>query len=188
MVRIKRLWYVEEIQKFVAAFSKQIEYEIPYQYFLDEEVWAMMQGSKIVGGFAFVSKKVPRSLAQIPGSFVHNRQLYTDKQVIDLPSVAEVTGYWMAQKRGALIFTLWFVLRAFLHRASYFVYSYPVSQKKLGYYYSTAKPLVLYRGVAKKLPGHPEEMEAESVEMITAFGVLKIFLHRVGKVLRRIGR
>ena len=108
MVKIKRLRTVEELQKFVAAFTKQIEYEIPLNYFMDEEVWVLLQDHKIVGGFAFVHKTVPRSLQQIPRIVMGKESiLYFPKIYIPRKEAAEITGYWLEQKKGALLFTLW---------------------------------------------------------------------------------
>lgn len=189
MGSIRRLTKASDLISYMNAFMEQIHYVIPWQILIGEEVWALYEGDKIVGGFAFVSKGMPRSIQQIPeelrGTFSKGCIRISKDLVINEKDVAEITGYWLSSKKNAGIFTVWFVLRALLHSCKYFVYSYPVSQRKLGKYYNSANPIVLYRGEPLKLRGHVDNMEPESVELITAFGVFKIFCYRVKTIIRK---
>jgi hypothetical protein len=67
----------------------------------------------------------------------------------------------------------------------YFVYSYPISEVRLGLYYNQADPICIYKGPIVRLEGHPENPEPESVELLTAWGVVKIALHRNIKYLKK---
>jgi len=189
MSQLKKVQF-KDIREFVTKFNSYIEYDIPLSYFWGQDVWSLVEKGSIIGGFAFVNNCMPRSILQIP-----NQEwcLNEDTGVVAFPNIqksfhlediAEVTGYWMSKNKGSFKLTCLFVLRALLHPAKYFVYSYPVSHKGLANYYSKGKPLLLYRGKPNSLEGHKESMEPESVELITSFGLFRIFAHRVLKILK----
>jgi hypothetical protein len=71
------------------------------------------------------------------------------------------------------------------HEAETFVYSYPVSNKALGKYYGRGDPCRIYTGIPRPLEGHKEGMESEHVEVLTKFGIFKVFMHRTIKFLKR---
>ena len=174
--KLKRLIYADEIKEFSKIFAKQIGYEIPWTYFYGEDVWVVVEKGKMLGGFAVISKKVPRCLVQIPAYSYHTMDdivLIKDKYV-KVKHIGELTGFFIRTKRFRLLITFWYFVRSFLKRKKYFLLAYPVEQKGLSKYYASADPFRLYSGPSVQLEGQPEDMEEESVEAITKLGVFKI--------------
>jgi len=175
------------IERFKNIFCSKISYDIPSTYFKKGECYALIEDEKvitsegtvnkirIVGGFCLVHD-LPwklRSIKQIPEDMLH---LATR----DLPTLktAEFTGYFLNDKKYGLLFTSHLVKTCLLHKASRFVYSYPISQTGLEKYYSKGKPGRLYSGQPAKLQGHKDGMEDENIEVLTRWGIIKIFLAR----------
>jgi hypothetical protein len=119
-----------------------------------------------------------RSVIQIP--YCH---IYFGEQW--LKNTAEFTGYFITGKKYGFFFTLHLVLTILSHKADRFVYSYPVAQKGLARYYGWGSPTRLYSGPPEPLDGHTGDMKSEHVEVLTKWGIVKIFLNRTKKLLRR---
>jgi len=183
------------IERFKNAFCSRISYDIPSTYFKKGECYALLEDEKtitsegtmnrirIVGGFCLIHD-LPwklRSIKQIPeDAFLQATR--------DLPTLktAEFTGYFLNDKKYGLLFTSHLVKTCLLHKASRFVYSYPTRQTGLEKYYSKGKPRRLYSGLPAKLPGHKDKMEDENVEVLTRWGIIKIFMARtIREILKK---
>lgn len=139
----------------------------------------MFVGGKMTCGYCLVYRPMfnLRSVIQIPDHwYLSNHRLLQD--------AAEFTGYFINNKKYAFFFTLHLVMTIIFHKAKTFVYSYPSAHRALGKYYGTGDPCRIYSGVPEALEGHKENMEPENVEVLTKFGVFKIFYHRTVKFLR----
>lgn len=163
-----------EIEMFHKQFCSKIKYEVPYEYFNEGDCFGILFKGRLVGGFCLVNAPPLhlRSLIQIP-DIVFNWYLY-DSHIYD---VCEFTGYFIEDKRFGLLFTMYLVWVILTYNAKQFVYSYPVSQKGLEQYYRKGKPIRLYTGFPATLEGVPG-VEKEHVELLTKWGIVKIFLFR----------
>lgn len=169
-----------DILQFQEAFCRHTSYFVPVEYFRSGDCYAMTRDGKIVAGYCLVHKpaQLLRSVQQIP-SF--------ETRLLGSPipeKLAEFTGYFIDEKRGAVLFTAHLVWTIFFHKAKRFVYSYPVSQKGLQRYYGQGDPVRIYSGPPEKLAGHLEEMEPENVEILTKRGIFKIFWYRTKRTFR----
>lgn len=175
--KVKQLKTDLEFSIFANAFKKDMGYEVPANFLKKGKLWAVINPKgEYVGGFAFVAKHPLRSLEEIPPTY----PIYLDPSL-----VAEVTAVWLKDKYYGFMWSLHFIYQAYRFPAKYFVYSYPISEVKLGKYYEKADPLCIYKGPIVRLEGHLENPEDESVEVITAWGVVKIALHRNIKYLKK---
>ena len=191
MAKFEKLTKPYDIEKFHELFCKKIDYEIPLTYFKKGSCYGMfvkkvektgfgdLAWHDLVGGFCLVHD-IPSKLRSI-------KQIPLEEPLKELPTskTAEFTGYFLLDKKHGLYFTLNLVRVILGHKAKKFVYSYPVSQKRLGKYYSYGNPDKLYTGVPRRLTGHSENMEAEHVEALTKWGIVKIFLARTYRYLTR---
>lgn len=170
-----------EILAFHNKFCAKVKYDVPAGYFNKGDCFGLYVNGELVGGFCLVN--LPplhlRSITQIP-DVVYNWCIYGDR----LCDVCEFTGYFLDSRRHGLIFTVYLVWVILTYNASQFVYSYPASQKGLERYYSKGSPLRLYTGKPVTLEGIPG-VEDEHVEVLTKWGIVKIFLHRTLRYFRR---
>lgn len=164
---------------FHSLFCDEISYNIPLEYFRSGDCYALFVGGKMTGGYCLVHLPAYRlrSIEQIP----HNEIFWMNPKYINM---AEFTGYFIKEKRYGFLFTLHLVKTILFHKADWFVYSYPVSQKALGRYYGKGRPIRLFVGPPEQLEGHTSKMESESVELLTKTGIVRIFLHRTFKFLK----
>ena len=179
-VRFQKVRSEDRLMEFHRKFCNHIEYQVPLEYFEKGSCYALIVNGEIVAGFCLVYRPANelRSLQQVP-YFCHT--LYKDEFVY---RVAEFTGYFIDKKSYAFKFTMNLVRIVLLSPAHYFVYSYPVDQKRLGKYYAKGKPIRIYSGKPRRLEGHPEGLDEERVEVLTKWGIVRIFLHRTRKYLR----
>jgi hypothetical protein len=179
-VRFCKIVDDDRLKIFHEKFCNKISYEVPIGYFKSGECYGLYVGKDVVAGFCIV--RLPafdlRSLKQVPffsplfykGEFIYN--------------IAEFTGYFIDSKTYAFRFTVNLVKTIILCPAKYYVYSYPVYQRGLSQYYAKGKPIQIYSGRPKKLDGHPDNLPAESVEVLTKWGIFMIFWYRTKKYLR----
>jgi hypothetical protein len=153
---------------------------VPIDYFKSGDCYALFVDGTLTGGYCLVHRPLfnLRSVIQIPDYY----RLVNHKM---LQEAAEFTGYFINSKRYAFFFTLHLVMTIIFHEAKTFVYSYPVSNRALGKYYGRGDPCRIYTGAPRHLEGHKEVMEPEHVEVLTKFGIFKVFMHRTIKFLKR---
>lgn len=176
--KVVRLKTKEEFDKYAQEFKKDMGYEVPSNFLQKGHLYAVVNpDNKYVGGYAFVNEHPLRSLQQIPEGY---------SPFYENCYVGEVTAVWLRDKTYGLVWSLMFVYHAIRHPAKYWVYSYPISEVRLGKYYAAANPLYLYKGPIVKLEGHPENPEPESIEMITTWGIAKIAWSRNIKYFKKL--
>lgn len=170
-----------EIQEFHDRFCEGVKYDIPVGYFNKGDCFTMTVRGKMVAGFCLVNEPPLnlRSLRQIE-DIVRRWHIYENT----ITDVCEFTGYFIEDKRFAFFFTLYLVWSVLWCNAKQFVYSYPVSQKSLERYYSYGKPLRLSTGIPEHLK-HLPGIEEEHVELLSKWGIVKIFLHRTRRYFLR---
>jgi hypothetical protein len=175
-----------EIKEFHGKFCSKIKYEVPLEYFNSGDCFAMYVGKRLIGGFCLVNTPPLhlRSILQIEDIY-RNWYLY-DSFLVD---VCEFTGYFLEDRRWGLIFTMYLVWSVLFYKSEQFVYSYPVSQKGLERYYGYGDPVRLYTGIPSHLKDF-EGIEEEHVEVLTKWGIVKIFLRRTLRYFswRRYGK
>lgn len=175
--KMRRLHTDTEFNKFASEFKKDMGYEVPSTFLKKGKLWAVVNPEgDYVGGFALVAKHPLRSLAEIPPSY----PIFVDPKL-----VGEVTAVWLKDKYYGIMWSLHFIYQTMRSPIKYWVYSYPISEVRLGLYYNQADPICIYKGPIVRLEGHPENPEPESVELLTAWGVVKIALHRNIKYLKK---
>ena len=163
-----------EVQDFHDKFCKKIKYDIPTDYFNTGDCFGMYVDALLVGGFCLVDAPPLhlRSITQIQ-DVLYNWHTY-DKILYD---ACEFTGYFLDGKKFGFVFTMYLVWTVLFYRAKQFVYSYPVSHKGLERYYGHGNPIRIHTGI----PSHQEGIkgaEREHVEVLTKWGIVKIFLCR----------
>jgi len=181
LIKLKDSWEVEAFQK---EFNSVLGYStVPLEYFESGDCFAMLIDYKIVAGFCLVSGfDHLRSAQQLPDHIREDfRKNYPD--VVD--NLADFTGYFINTKNklyGAL-FTTYLVFICALYPKKYFIYSYLISETRLGRYYGSGDPIKVYTGKPEHLEGHHENMEEEHVEILSKFGIFKIFVYRTKKLI-----
>lgn len=179
--KIKRIDTESEACEFQTKFSSLISYDIPHTYFLEGNCYGLYVKGELVGGYCVVSSPLYnlRSVRQVPQA-----QLDMVPEFLK-ENLAEFTGYFLENKLYAFFLTIhlvWFILTC---KDNKFIYSYPSSQTRLKEYYAKGNPVRIYVGSPKKLMGHNDDMEPESVEILSRYGIVKIFLHRTWKYLKK---
>jgi len=179
-MRIKKIKTKYEYILFSELFASEIGYSIPVSYFMFKNVWGLFDDQgKLQGGFAIINQPAPRCLKQIPNP----------KTVLThFNKLSEFTGYFIRSKKGSIRLTIRMVIETFKNPKNEFIYAYDLDDLKLRKYYGAGKPRLLYEGIPKKLPGHPENMKPERIEVLTKIGVLRIFLYRTFKILLKVLR
>jgi len=176
--RIRRLKTKGEYKSFAAEFKKDMGYEVPYTFLQKGKLWAVINPEgNYVGGWALVAEHPLRSIQEIPPSY----PLYLDPK-----QVGEVTAVWLKDKCYGLPWSIMFCYTVLVSPIKYWIYSYPISETKLGNYYAAGDPLCLYKGPIVRLEGHLENPEPESVEILPPLGIVKIAIHRNFKYLKKI--
>jgi hypothetical protein len=162
-----------------ASFCKVTGYRIPTSYFLGADCYGVKHGDEFVGGFVIKKDHLfnLRSFQEIPltivSSLPYNK--YRNK-------TADLTGYFLKDKRYGLKLTWFFVKTIVFYKSTYFVYSYDVSNTRLGKYYASGDPTLLYSGIPALIEGYTEEQAPVNVEILSKWGIVKIFLYRTRKM------
>lgn len=171
----------KEIQEFHDKFCAKICYDIPVGYFNKGDCYALFYKEQLAAGFCLVNAPPLhlRSIIQIP-DILYNWHVYEDY----IYDICEFTGYFIENKKLAFIFTLYLVWTVIWYNSRQFVYSYPISQRGLERYYSRGNPLRIYTGYPKTLEGM-QGVEKEHVEILTKWGIVKIFLFRTLRYFSR---
>lgn len=148
------------------------------------DCYGMYEDGELTAGYCLVRAPIHklRSIQQIPKVEYY---YYGNPK---LKRVSEFTGYFIENRahssiRG-VIFTMHLVWKVLVNSADMFVYSYPVSSFALKEYYGYGRPWRLYKGMPNPLEGHNGNMEPEYVEVLTKWGIIKIFLKRTFQIAR----
>lgn len=187
MRAFKKITAYTDIEKFHKMFSKKIKYEVPITYLTKGVCYGFYKNNSLVGGFCLIHD-FPlnlRSFQQIHGAIDTEALVKAGMTILN---TADFTGYFLTDKSSGLYFTYHLVKTIFNHKAARFIYSYPVSQVALERYYSKGHPVRLYTGKPKFLPGHEHNMEEEHVEVLSKWGIFKIFVSRTVKYLLKSKR
>ena len=175
-MKVRKINVFYEFFKFSWAFGKTIGYYIPDEYFFGQNVWGLFEyDESVVGGFALVNRE-QRVIDELPDDF--------DKEKLR-NTCTEITGYFIKQKKGSFKLTCRLLIEVLKNDRNKFIYAYPVSNKALQKYYGYGKPKLIFSGYPKKLHGHKDDMEEQNVEILTKFGVFKIFFYRTLKQIKR---
>lgn len=187
MRTFKKIIEYSDIELFHKLSTKNIKYEIPITYYTKGTCYGFYRNGILVGGFCLIHDfpAYLRSFQQIPVDL--DDELLV-KSGMEMLNTVEFTGYFLTDKTNGLYFTYHLVKTIFNHRATRFIYSYPISQVALERYYSKGHPVRLYTGKPSYLPGHLPNMEAEHVEVLSKWGIFKIFLSRTVKYLLKSKR
>jgi hypothetical protein len=182
-VYIKKLTTPCEIHHFQKTFNAILGYSnVPLEYFSEGDCHAMFDGDKMVAGFCLVKGFLNlRAIKQLPRSRIEwliKHRGYMAK------SMADFTGYFITNKKYGLKFTIYLVKTCLFHPCNYFVYSYLVTEYGLEKYYGSGKPLRVHTGEPEHLPGHHETMEPEHVEILSKWGIVRIFEYRTKRWIR----
>lgn len=176
----------EDYLSFEKAFADEMAYTVPASFLKKGTTWAVWRRDKRgkgawVSGYALVDKYPLRSLQEIP----------EDKMLPEwnFKHIGEFTAFWISKKYKdtkyfAFFFTAHMIWKTFIHPSKYYIYSYPISEEKLGDYYAKGHPLRIYSGPINRLEGHAENPEPEHIELLTTWGIWKIFFYRCWKYFR----
>jgi len=184
MVKIKRLTHPCDLVIFQTEFNKILGYStIPFDYFDSGECYAMFHNGEMEAGFCLIPGYYNlRSIKQLP-FYVIGRISSTY-----LHGSVDFTGYFIKTKnrfRG-LLFTLFLVKTCFFSKYKYFFYSYATSELGLERYYGSGNPVRVHTGIPEYLPGHHQEMPPEHVEVLTRWGIVKIFIYRTVRIIKAL--
>lgn len=177
-MRVRKIEKSAEYHRFSFAFEMVSGHKIPVEYLNGENVWVLEDYfGNFVGGFALIENKVPRSILQIPTASIRSRYQYVCN---------ELTCYFIQKKEGSFLLTMRLLKESLKANKKLFCYSYKFNDRKLRSYYRAGNPTVIYIGRPLKLEGHDSSAVTESVELLTKWGILKIFLTRTFKHCRKV--
>lgn len=163
------------------AFCHLTGYNIPSSYFLSADCYGIKHKGKYVGGFIIHQDILFRLRAfnEIPKDNLE--KINIEKYI---HTTADLTGYFITSKKHGFALTCCFVLSVMTHRAKHFIYSYDTDNKRLERYYGNGKPVRLYSGIPALIEGYSSPQPPVNVEILTKFGIFRIFLNRTLKMLR----
>lgn len=167
------------------AFTKMFEsidgHSIPQDYLFSEDsktIAAYDSEDKLLGGFCLVSGNLNDGFANLR-TVKQARLFFYGKSSLD--NLTEITGYFIADKKCGLKLTMRLVLEVLRNPSNSFIYSYAASNKKLESYYKTGNPKRMFSGYIY----YPNDYNIENVEILSKWGIIKIFLNRTMKLIKR---
>jgi len=162
-------------------------YSIPFSYFLSADCYGLhdKDGVSFVAGF--VLKRGPLEDLRVWQEIPEGDEKERARQLLSRKVVADTTGYFVQNENG-FMFTLYFAFTVLLYPASYFMYSYDRDNMRLKKYYGRGFPHLLYSGVPALISGYTERQPPVNVEILTKYGVLRIFAMRTKQLLMSILR
>lgn len=184
MSKIKKLKSIRDIMWYTRLFNKAIGYSnVPWKYHATGDVYASLDDSgRIVGGFTLIGGYFNlRAVLQMPEDI--QRDFY-EKEPKMARNMCDLTGYFILNPKNALNLTIWLVLVCLFSKYKYFIYTYPTKDTGLERYYGIGDPLRIHTGIPEKLPGHSDHMEEEHVEVLTKWGIIRIFLYRTKRIFK----
>lgn len=183
MVRPKKLTDPISKRSLWMRFCEITGYHIPLSYFLLADCYGLRDkdGVGFVAGFVLKRGHLEdlRVWQEIPECEEKERA----RQLLSTRVVADTTGYFLQDKKRGFIFTLYFALTVLFYPASFFIYSYDRDNLRLKKYYGHGLPLLLYSGTPALIDGYTEAQPPINAEMLTKYGVFRIFLMRTKKLI-----
>lgn len=181
LTKLKDRWEIEAFQK---EFNSILGYStVPLEYLESGDCFVLLVNHKLVAGFCLVSGfDNLRSIQQLPENV---REDCKTKYPYIVDNLADFTGYFINTKSKlyGILFTIYLVLVCATYPKKYFIYSYLISETRLGKYYSSGSPLKIHTGKPEHLNGHHDTMEEEHVEVLSKIGIFKIFLYRTKRLI-----
>jgi acetyltransferase-like isoleucine patch superfamily enzyme len=83
-----------------------------------------------------------------------------------------------------IYFTLFLAVICVFYSKKFFMYTYPTRDIAIGRYYAVGNPVHIFTGIPEHLPGHKDHMEEENIEILTRWGVTKIFWNRTKRMYK----
>lgn len=163
-------------------FCQITGYNIPMGYFLTASCYGLKIKGEYVGGF-ILKRGILRQLRAYQEMPERWKAQYESKKYDFERNTVDMTGYFLTDKKYGLKFTWFLVKTIFLYPTKYFVYSYDSDNEKLKNYYSYGKPRLLYVGYPDLIEGYEKQQPPVNVEILSKWGILKIFLARTKKVI-----
>lgn len=171
------------------AFYENTGIRIPYSYIVNSKNKAFILHDKkeIFGSFVIVNQQPFRTLQQIPwfNTSFNQKEISPNWNKY----VSEITCYFLKKDVPLfyrILFKIKFVLAVIDCDSKYFVYSYHTKDKKLEKYYDYGSPFRVYCGKTINMNDIEKYNDSwENVEILTEYGIIKIFLKSLWKQLRR---
>jgi len=172
-MKFKELKTDNELEVYRHAIHHDIDVLFPLDYLKQGRIFGYFnRKGEIVGGLALITKKPFRVLDSIPNF----DGLSIDPQ---LKHTAEVTGLWLSAENRKTFTSVKYWLNVLFKlmtcKKKYFVYAYSSKKEHLQRIYSRARPIVLFRGETKMLPGMPSP-DHESVEVVARSNFYRHFI------------
>jgi len=163
IMKFKILRTERELINYQALTESYIGVTFPIPYLKQGKVVGCFDDEdNLCGGFAVILNGPFRVIESIP---ISTEPLST----LNLHDTAEITGLWlssnMLKKNQSLRFWLKVFFTLLFCGKKHFVYAYTLKNPKLGKIYQNGRPVVLFKGVTKILPGM-KCADEESVEVI----------------------
>lgn len=178
MIKIKTPQTKLEKFTFTKTFERIDGHCIPQGYLFSKDsrtFGAYDSREKLLGGFCLVKGNSGHDLFNL--RTVKQARLKFSKRV----KLTEITAYFMVDKKCGLKLTMRLVFEVLKNTSNFFIYSYNTSNKKLESYYETGKPFRLFSGYIY----YNNCYSIENVEILSKIGIIKIFLNRTMKLIKR---
>lgn len=182
MSKPKRIYDLEEKAKLHTKFCQITGYSIPVCYFLTAPCYGLKINEEYVGGFILKHGRLRQLRAYQEMPELWQAQYESEKYDFEMNTV-DMTGYFLTDKKYGVKFTWFLVKTIFFCTKKYFIYSYDLDKDKLKKYYSYGKPRLLYSGYPVLIDGYGEQQPPVNVEILSKWGILKIFLARTKKAI-----
>lgn len=170
------------------AISYQIQFDslsgvrLPLDYILLSKSYLLFKGGLPIGGFIVANQDMSRCTAQIPHT---SEGRLARENLKKFEPYSELNGYFILVKsRGWILVSVWAIIIMF-SRSKHFIFAYEKSNKKLKYYYSVGKPLVIYDGLVNNQEGI-RGVHYEEIALISKFGFVRLYLKRFLTRMRKI--
>jgi hypothetical protein len=179
----EKLTRVSDIVHYTKLFNRDIGYSnVPWKYHATGTTYAVRnEKGRIVGGFILIPGYWHlRAVLQMP----EEKQVsFYEQNPKVVSKLCDLTGYFILSRKHSTKVTVLLLLVTLLSRYKYFIYTYPTHDKALEKYYGRGNPRRIHTGIPEKLEGHAEHMEEEHVEILTKYGIFKIFVERLRRVI-----
>jgi len=172
MLRFKRLRGTE-LRSFIDVCKKP---ELPKYYFDMSDCYSLSRRGKIVGGYCITHTPIDEmiSMQQIPIEF--RKDLGNE----DPFKYAEITSFFVSDKKHKKLLMFCLFTHLLVHKATYFVCSYPTCLTELETLLRVGQPLRLYSGKPKLVIGVEGILTPVSVnvELFSKWQLLKIIIKK----------
>ena len=162
----------KDLKEYIEKASKILGIDYPMEYLKQGVIRVFKDGEGIIrGGYTLVLKPPFRTLNSLPDNEISEKILEDLKQY----DLFEINGLWLDRNIKSGIPSCQFWYRVSRDIASqdkdYLLYSFELAKKRLAKMYDLSKPIVLYRGMVKQLPGM-DDIAYESIQMCSPKRIL----------------